>query len=62
MCQEVHVADIRTALQDYCEEDDFVECTQVEDLLAELQTPIEHNVGTRGRTPRWSDGRDVRAK
>lgn len=40
MCRKVHLADIRYALSDYCEE---VECSdddlQLEDLLAQFEDP-----------------------
>jgi len=57
MCQEVHVADIRTALLD-CYDDGEIECTQVEDLLAELQTPIDHAVANRRRAHSADTGDD----
>jgi hypothetical protein len=51
MCREVDIADIRTALMDYCEvEDDNGECALVEDLLAEIVEPIERAVGKRTAT------------
>ena len=41
MCQEVHLADVRLALIDFCEDDEAVESeSQIDDLLAQFDDPF----------------------
>ena len=44
MCREIHLADLRLALMDCCDDVGDEEQCHVDDLLAEFEQPLSHAV------------------